>query len=75
MCAKSLQSCLTLCDLMDYSPPDSSVHWVLQARILEWVAIPPSGDLPHPEIEPMSLMSPALAGRFFTISAAWETLV
>ena len=35
---KSLQSCLTLCDPMDYSPPGSSVHGILQARILEWVA-------------------------------------
>ena len=38
--AKSLQSCLTLCDPMDGSPPGSSVHGVLRARILEWVAIP-----------------------------------
>ena len=37
--AKSLQSCLTLCDPMDGSPPGSSVHGILQARILEWVAI------------------------------------
>ena len=34
------QPCLTLCDLMDCIPPDSSVHGILQARILEWVAIP-----------------------------------
>ena len=39
-CAKSLQSCLTLCDPMDYSLPGSSVHGILQARILEWVAMP-----------------------------------
>ena len=37
--AKLLQSCLTLCDSMDSSPPGSSVHGILQARILEWVAI------------------------------------
>ena len=37
--AKSLQSCLTLCDPMDYSPPGSSVHGILQARILEPVAM------------------------------------
>ena len=37
--AKLLQSCLTLCDPMDCSPPVSSVHGVLQARILEWIAI------------------------------------
>ena len=40
LCAKSLQLCLTLCDSMDCSLPGSSVHGILQARILEWVAIP-----------------------------------
>ena len=35
---------------------------------------PTSGDLPNPEIEPMSLVSPALAGRFFTTSLTWEAL-
>ena len=39
MPAKSLQSCPTLCDPMDYSLPGSSVHGILQARILEWVAM------------------------------------
>ena len=38
--AKLLQWCLTLCNSMDHSPPGSSVHGILQARILEWVAIP-----------------------------------
>ena len=37
--ANSLQSCPTLCDPMDSRPPGSSVHRILQARILEWVAI------------------------------------
>ena len=58
--------CLTLCDPMDCSPPGSSVHGILQARILEWVACPPPGDLPDPVKEPTSLTSPALAGEFFT---------
>ena len=40
MNAKSLQSCLTLCDTTDYNPPGSSVHGIFQARILERVAIP-----------------------------------
>ena len=40
--AKSLQSCPTLCKPMDYSPPGSSVHGILQARKLEWVAMPSS---------------------------------
>ena len=39
MCAKSLYSCSTLCDPMDHSLPDTSVHGILQARILAWVAI------------------------------------
>ena len=42
VCAKSLQSCLTLCNSMDCSPPGFSVHGILQARILEWVATPSS---------------------------------
>ena len=37
--AKSLQSCLTLCDPIDGSPPGSSVHGIFQARVLEWGAI------------------------------------
>ena len=43
--AKLLQSCLTLCDPMDCSPPGSSVHGILQARTLEWVAISSSREL------------------------------
>ena len=39
VCAKSLQSCLTLCDPINCSPPWSSVHGLVQARILYWVAI------------------------------------
>ena len=42
MHAKSLQSYLTLCNPMDCSLPGSSVHGILQARILEWVAMPSS---------------------------------
>ena len=56
--------CSTARDLMDCSPPGSSVDGILQARVLEWVAIPSPGDLPDPEIEPTSLVSPALVGRF-----------
>ena len=60
--AKALQPCLTLCDPVDCSPPGSSVHGIIQARILEWVAIPLPEDLPNPGIEPSS----ALASGFFT---------
>ena len=42
--AKSLQSCPTLCDPMDCSLPGSSVHGIIQAKILEWVAMPFSGE-------------------------------
>ena len=41
-CAKSPQLCPTLCNSMDYNPPGSFVHGILQARILEWVAMPSS---------------------------------
>ena len=50
--AKLLQSCSALCDPMDCSPPGSSVHGVLQAGTLEWVAVPPPGDLPEPGMNP-----------------------
>ena len=46
--AKLLQSCPTLCNAMDYSLPGSSVHGILQARILEWVALPSSGGSSQP---------------------------
>ena len=57
--AKSLQSCPTLCDPMDCSLPGSSVHGILQARILEWVAIASSRDLPDPGIKLTSPLSPS----------------
>ena len=51
---------------MDCNLPGSSVHGILQARTLEWVAMPSSGDLPGPGVEPGSPMSPTLAGFFST---------
>ena len=45
------QSCLTLCDPTDYSLPGFSVHGILQARILDWVAIPFSRGSANPGIE------------------------
>ena len=59
---------------MDHGPPGFSVLRILQARILEWVAISSPGDLPDPMIKPMSLIAPALAGRFFT-SSTWEAIL
>ena len=72
MQAKSLQLGPTLCDPMDYSLPGSSVYEIFQGRILEWVAMPSSRESSDSGIEPISLMSPALAGKFLTTSATWE---
>ena len=72
MCAKSLQSCLTLCNPMDCSLPGSSVHGIPRPEYWLGLPCPPPGDLPDPGIEAASLMSPALAGGFFTTSVTWE---
>ena len=72
MCAKYLQLYSTLCDRMDCKPPGSSVQGTLQARILEWVAMPSSRGLPDPGVELASPVSSALAGGFSTTSATWE---
>ena len=74
MCVKLLQSCLTLCDPMDSNLPSSSVHEILQARILEWVAMPSSKGSSYPGIKPVSLKSPALAGRSFTSNSTRRIL-
>ena len=67
------QSCLFLCDPMDCGLPGSSAHGILQARILEWVIMPSSGNFPDPGNEPASLMSSTLAGRFLTTGTIWES--
>ena len=54
VCAKVLQSCLTPCDSMNCSLPGSSVHGILQVRILEWVAIASSRGSSHPGFKPRS---------------------
>ena len=61
-----VQSYPTLRDPMDCSSLGSSVLGIFLARILEWVAISPPGDLPNPAIKPTSPAAPAWAGRFFT---------
>ena len=53
------QSCLTLCNTMDCSPPGSSVHGILQAKILEWVAISFSRGASQPRDQPRSSSLPA----------------
>ena len=60
MHTKLLQSCPTLSDPMDCSWPGSSVHRILQTRILEWLPFPSPGDLHSPGIETSSLSPPAL---------------
>ena len=70
--AKSLQSCPALCEPMDWSPPGSSVHRILQGRIVECIAVPSPRDLPDPGIKPSCLLSPSLASGFLMTSATWE---
>ena len=72
--AKSLHLGPTLCDPSDYSLPGSSVHGILQARILQWVAIPFTKSSFQARDRMKGLMSLALAGRFFTTSTTWGTL-
>ena len=67
-CVKSLQSCLTLCDPMNCSPPGSPVHGILQARILGYHALIWVICLPNSGMKPAFFMSRALAGGFFTTS-------
>ena len=62
------------CDSMGYSLPDSSIRGVLQARILEWVAMPSYSRSSNSGIESESLISPALTSGFFITSATWEAL-
>ena len=73
--AKSLQSCLTLCDPMDCCLPDPSVHGVFQARILEWIAMLSSGGSSWPR-------DPTHVSYFFCIGrwvlyhyTTWEATV
>ena len=55
VCVLVIQLCLTFCDPMDCSPPGSSVYGILQAKIVEWAAMPFSSYLPDPGIKHKSL--------------------
>ena len=66
------QSDPTFCDPTDCSPPGSSVHGILQARILDWFAISYSRGSSFAGTKPTSLTSPALAGGFFPSRTIWE---
>ena len=65
------QSCPTLCDPMDYSLPNSSIHGIFQARILEWVAI--SFSMGSSQPRDRTLVS-CTASRLFTVWATREDL-
>ena len=72
MHTKSLQSCLTLCNPLECNPPGSSVHGILQARILEWIAIPSSKGSSQPRDWSQVSCISCLTGRFFTYWATRE---
>ena len=61
--------CVRMCDSCDCSLPGFSVHGILPARILEWVTFSTPRDLPHPAIEPVSSVSPALQEDYLPTEA------
>ena len=66
-----VQLCLTLCDPVDCSPPGSSVHGILQARILKWVAIPFSRESSRPRSR---IQVSCIVGRFSTVYSVFYIL-
>ena len=72
MRAKSLQSCPTLWDPMDYSLPGSSVHVILQAELLEWVAMPSSREFSCPRNQTCGSY---IAGRMFTAEPSGKPIL
>ena len=66
------QSCPTLCDPMDYSLSGSSVHGFSRQEYWRGLSVPSPGHIPNPGIKPVSLMSRALADRFFHPCAAYS---
>ena len=75
MRAKSLQLCPTLCDPVNTVACKAPLSMGFSKQEYQTgLPCPPLGDLPDPGIEPSSLMSPELAGGFFTTSTTWEAL-
>ena len=70
MCVQSSQFCSTLYDPMDYNPPGSSVHGILQETMLEWVAMPSSRGSLQPR--DMSPVSPALQVDLLPTEPSWK---
>ena len=60
---------MTLYDPVECSPPGSNVRGIFWQKYWSGLPFPPPGDFPNPEIIPMPLASPALAGGFFTIKS------
>ena len=71
-CSCQVTLVLTLCDPMDCSPPGSSVHGILQARTLEWVAISFSRRSSRPRARTKGSCGSCITGRFFTFWATRE---
>ena len=69
------KSCPTLCDAMDCSPVGSSVHGILQERILEWVAMPSSRGSPQPRDQTHISYVSCVGRGFFTTSPIWEAQI
>ena len=70
--AKLLQSYLILCDAMNCSPPGSSIHGILQARTLEWVAMPFSSLLLKGQSMKISASGKAMGGKRSDHRAVWQ---
>ena len=73
VCAKSLELCLTLCNAMAVAHQTPLSMRFSRQEYWSGLPCPPPGGLPDPGIEPTSLTSPALAGRFFITSPTWKT--
>ena len=73
MCAKLLESCPSLCDPVDSSPPGILSMGFSRQEYCSGVPCLSSGDLSDPGIEPAPLISPAVVGRFFTTGTTWES--
>ena len=75
VCVKSLQLCLTLCHPMDCSPPGFSVHGILQAKILEWVATPSSRGSPRSWDRTHVSCGSCIAGKIFAAEPPGKPMV
>ena len=75
------RSCLVLCNSEDCSPPGSSVHGILQARILKWIPLSSPWDLPNPGVKPSLSYTESkptcsgLQGSYNLTSTSWSELI